>query len=386
MSFGEHLEELRTCLIRALLGIALAAGLALIFGRSILQLLFLPLWRVQIANDLQPNVQSLAPTDAFSAYLKMSLAAGLIVSMPWVLLQIWNFVHTGLYPHERRFVKWLTVASSGLFIVGVLFLYFLVLPVVLQFFISFNRAFEPIGWMPTAAAIEPQSGRSPAEASANPSRNRDGADAGRAVPADSEPPTSSDADVPADERALPREGSPPLAKSSEAETRRGEGGQGGVDQAPPDLFRVPLLTNDPPDPQPGQLWVNTQTRRLVLWWQDRFWSMALTPGPIAPAVESQFAVPAYISFVLMLALAFGIAFETPIVVVFLAWSNLVQVDTFKRYRRHVVLGIVFASAILTPTTDLLSQSLLAIPMYLLFEAGLYAAKILDRKRAARVSA
>jgi hypothetical protein len=81
------------------------AGLFSVFGKSVLQLVFLPLWRVQEANGLQQTIQTLAPTDAFSAYLKMSLMAGLIVSMPWVLLQVWNFVYLGLYPHERRFVK-----------------------------------------------------------------------------------------------------------------------------------------------------------------------------------------------------------------------------------------------------------------------------------------
>src|SRR5262245_29513373 len=105
MSFGDHLEELRSCLIRALIGIALASAVALWFGRTVLAVLFWPLFMVQRANVMQPRLQSLSPTDAFSAYFKMSLLAGLIISMPWILHQAWRFVASGLYPRERQFAR-----------------------------------------------------------------------------------------------------------------------------------------------------------------------------------------------------------------------------------------------------------------------------------------
>jgi len=316
MSFGDHLEELRTCLIRALLGFVAAGAIALLLGKQILNLVFAPLYAVQIANGLQPRLQALGPTDAFSAYLRISILAGLILAMPWILYQLWAFVATGLYVHERKFVKRLTFASAGLFAVGVAFLYFVVLPVVLQFFITFNRAFEASTFAPSALT--------------------------QLLIGQTEPPPTSD----------------PIVG-----------------------LQVPLLPADPPDPAPGAVWVNTTTKRLVTAWGEGLWSAPLTPGAVAPAIESQFAIPAYISFVLVLALAFGIAFETPIVVVFLAWSDLVRTETMAGARRYIIMIIVLLAAVMTPP-DVVSQLLLAIPMYGLFELGLFLARAIHKERSA----
>jgi sec-independent protein translocase protein TatC len=95
-------------------------------------------------------------------------------------------------------------------------------------------------------------------------------------------------------------------------------------------------------------------------------------------MHSQFALDFYISFVLTLALAFGIAFETPIVVFFLSWTKLVPTAKMAAGRRYVLLAVVVTAAILTPP-DVISQLLLAGPMYLLFELGLVIARIIERR-------
>ena len=315
MSFGDHLEELRSCAIAGSIGVAVATVGALAFGQDVLRIIFRPLWVVQKANGLQPNLQSLAPTDGFAAYLKIAVLTGLIVAMPWVLYQVWRFVAAGLYPKERAFAKWLAVASTGLFAMGVLFLYYIVLPVVLQFFITFNRAFEVSDLTPTAF-----------------------------------------------QRLL-------LTEKDEEEPVQEE----------TSVLRLPVLKEDPKETQVGDAWVNNTTGRLVVRRSDGPWSIPLEPGTSAPGVESQFAVPAYISFVLMLALAFGIAFETPIVVCFLSWSGLVDTATMRKSRRHVILAMVAASALLTPP-DVISQVLLATPMYALFEIGVRIAGVMERRR------
>ena len=107
----------------------------------------------------------------------------------------------------------------------------------------------------------------------------------------------------------------------------------------------------------------------------------MIPGTTSDPMQSQFAVDFYISFVLMLALAFGIAFETPVVVFFLAWSGIVPTATMVRSRRYILLGTVIASALLTPP-DIISQMLLAGPMYLLFELGVLVARFAERKPSA----
>ena len=78
MSFGDHLDELRGCLIRSILGVLLSAGVCLAFGKEILLFICQPLLLAQAANELTPSLQILAPTTAFVVYLKIGLFSGLI--------------------------------------------------------------------------------------------------------------------------------------------------------------------------------------------------------------------------------------------------------------------------------------------------------------------
>ena len=149
MSFGDHLEELRGYITRSLVGIGLAVVICLFFGKTILAWIYRPLLVVQHANGLTPNLQVLSPTAAFTAYLKVGLLSGMILAMPWTIYQVWRFVASGLYASERRFVKMLLPISMGLFVVGVLFLYYIVLPVVLQFFVRFSQDFPIRDLAPT---------------------------------------------------------------------------------------------------------------------------------------------------------------------------------------------------------------------------------------------
>lgn len=314
MSFGDHLDELRHCLIRALAGVAIASVACLIVGKHILAFIFKPLLVVQHANGLPPNLMALSPTAAFTSYLKIGFLTGLIVAMPWVLLQGWQFVGSGLYKHERRFVHRLAPASVGLFFVGVLFVYYIVLPVVLQFFVSFNLSFPLSDLSPTA-----------------------------------------------------------FQKLLLPDTKPDEVGPAAT-TAP---LKLPVLTADPPEPAVGDTWFNETSRRLVTKTPQGVFSVGLEPGAVATTVQSQFAIDFYISFVLMLMLAFGIAFETPIVVFFLAWTGLVSTMAMRKARRYVLFGAIVAAAILTPP-DVISQMLLAGPMYLLFELGLLVARLVEK--------
>ncbi len=321
MSFGDHLEELRNSLIRGLLGVFAGTIICLIFGRQIMQVLYYPLFIVQHYNGLPIGLQALAPTAGFAAYLKIGMLSGLILTMPWVLYQAWSFIASGLYPHEKRFVNRLMPTSMGLFACGVLFLYFLVLPIVLQFFISFNKRFN----LPDVSAPWFDSALFSGEEDA--------------------PPTGADTTTPLD--TLP----------------------------------LPLLQEDPESPPEGATWFNQQQRRIKINTPEGIYSIPLSRDDTFSALSSQFSIDFYISFVLTMALAFGIAFETPIVVFFLAWSGIVPAATMAGGRRYVLFGIVVAAAMLTPP-DVISQVLLAGPMYLLFELGLLAARMSERKSAA----
>jgi sec-independent protein translocase protein TatC len=87
----------------------------------------------------------------------------------------------------------------------------------------------------------------------------------------------------------------------------------------------------------------------------------------------------YLDFALLLFFAFGIAFEVPIAVVLLASTGLVKVETLQKNRGYVLLGIFVVAAFLTPP-DAISQSFMAVPMYILYELGILFARYLARNR------
>jgi sec-independent protein translocase protein TatC len=77
--------------------------------------------------------------EAFMMYLKVAIVSGFIIASPWIFWQMWQFVAAGLYRHERRYVHIYFPMSIGLFLTGVLFAFYLALPLVLRFLLGFNR-------------------------------------------------------------------------------------------------------------------------------------------------------------------------------------------------------------------------------------------------------
>ncbi len=88
----------------------------------------------------------------------------------------------------------------------------------------------------------------------------------------------------------------------------------------------------------------------------------------------------YLDFILLIFFAFGLAFEVPIATVMLVWSGLVSVDKLGGARPYVFLGAFVAGMLLTPP-DVISQTLLAVPIYLLYEVGIIMSRVILPKRA-----
>lgn len=88
----------------------------------------------------------------------------------------------------------------------------------------------------------------------------------------------------------------------------------------------------------------------------------------------------YIDFCLKFILAFGIIFEVPVVLVFLTRMGIVTPDTLAKNRKYAIVMAFVAAALLTPTPDAFNQTLMALPIILLYEAGILASRILDRKK------
>ena len=128
-----HLLELRSRLLKALLGVGLAFVPLAILGQDLYALVAAPL------IELLPAGTSMIATEVASPFLapiKLAAVAALVVAMPWVLYQIWAFVAPGLYRTEQRLVAPLLASSTLLFYLGIAFAYFAVLPFVFQFTIA----------------------------------------------------------------------------------------------------------------------------------------------------------------------------------------------------------------------------------------------------------
>ena len=102
------------------------------------------------------------------------------------------------------------------------------------------------------------------------------------------------------------------------------------------------------------------------------------PGEVAVMTD----INSYLGFVLKIFFAFGIAFEIPIAVVLLAHAGLMNVEAMRSKRRYIIVGCFALGMLLTPP-DIFSQSLLALPMWLLFEVGLFFSDRIVRKKQQR---
>jgi len=139
MSVGEHLDELRSRVIRSLIYLAVAFVICLIFNKHVMGfLLRQPLLVLQDLGYENPHMQVLAPTEAFVTWLKLALVCALILASPLIARELWRFISAGLYPHERKYVELFGPISYLLFLGGVAFLYFAVMPTALRFLFEFG--------------------------------------------------------------------------------------------------------------------------------------------------------------------------------------------------------------------------------------------------------
>jgi sec-independent protein translocase protein TatC len=128
MGFLDHLEELRGRIIKCLVSIILLSIVAYIFSDKLLDFVTRPI----------PEVYFLAPTEAFSTRIKLSLIAGIIVSIPVIFYHAWRFIAPGLFEREVKFIFPVVLASTVFFLVGATFCWFLVLPLSIKFLLGFG--------------------------------------------------------------------------------------------------------------------------------------------------------------------------------------------------------------------------------------------------------
>jgi sec-independent protein translocase protein TatC len=126
MTLAEHLYELRRRVIISVLSILVLTIVAYLFHARLLHLITHPYCRLPVSYRLNPNKCSLFASgvlDPFRITLKISLYAGVLVSSPIWLYQIWKFITPGLYTHEKRYATSFVAASVALFAMGSAFAY-----------------------------------------------------------------------------------------------------------------------------------------------------------------------------------------------------------------------------------------------------------------------
>ncbi|OFW27159.1 MAG: twin arginine-targeting protein translocase TatC [Acidobacteria bacterium RIFCSPLOWO2_02_FULL_59_13] len=144
MSFLDHLEELRRCIIHSLIAIAVGFVACWTFADAIYAGLSRPLTQILREMHLGEQLVYTSPIAPFNLYVKLALLAGVFVASPYILLQVWKFISPGLYPREKRYALPFIFLGSLLFISGGLFAYLIAFPAALRFLLNFGRQFQPM--------------------------------------------------------------------------------------------------------------------------------------------------------------------------------------------------------------------------------------------------
>lgn len=162
MSFLDHLEELRWLLIRCTIAILIGATVAFFFSDFIFdQILFGPknpdfityrifcdlsqefgLDKSLCVTEIPMRIQSREMGGQFSAHMWTSITAGFIVSFPFILYFFWNFISPALYQNEKKYARAFVIIASLLFFIGVLFGYYLIAPLSVNFLSNYNVSKE----------------------------------------------------------------------------------------------------------------------------------------------------------------------------------------------------------------------------------------------------
>jgi sec-independent protein translocase protein TatC len=141
MSFLEHLDELRKRLVHVAAYLAIGTVAAWVFHRQIYDFLALPITRL-----LPPGTKLAytSPTDVFTLYMKVSLVAGVVLTLPFNLYEVWKFIAPGLYRKEKKYVVPFMLSSMFLFVAGAAFCYYMVLPAMFGWLLELGRSFMPV--------------------------------------------------------------------------------------------------------------------------------------------------------------------------------------------------------------------------------------------------
>lgn len=232
MTFMEHLEELRWRIIYMVIGILVGAILCFVFIDFLVEKVLL-----QPAVNSGAQLQNLKPFGQIFLYFQVAIMGGIIISIPNIFLQIWKFISPALEKHEKKYILAIVMFSSLCFLSGIVFAYFVMLPLTMDFAAHFGTE----------------------------------------------------------------------------------------------------------------------------------------------AIKNEFAIDEYMAIIFSVMLAAGLIFELPMISFFLTKLGILTPDFMRKYRKHAIVAIMFFAALLSPGTDPVSQIVLAVPLFFLYEISIFISKITQKK-------
>ena len=144
MGFLDHLEELRKRVVYSIAIVAVGFGACWGYREHIYAIMQRPIVDALRSNGLPEKLVYLNPTEPFNLYLKIAALAGLFLTSPFVLYQVWMFISPGLYRNEKRYAIPFMVSTIALFSAGGYFGYKIAYPRALKFLIDFSKQFTPM--------------------------------------------------------------------------------------------------------------------------------------------------------------------------------------------------------------------------------------------------
>jgi sec-independent protein translocase protein TatC len=146
MSFFEHLNELRVRIIHSAIAIALGAFIGFTVAKPVLAFAARPVIAALKNAGLGDKLIFTHPAGYLNLVIQTALYLGLVMASPYVLYQIWLFIAPGLHKHERKGVMWFIAPAFFLFLTGIVFAYYVILPYLMKFLVSFqgNGPFTPL--------------------------------------------------------------------------------------------------------------------------------------------------------------------------------------------------------------------------------------------------
>ncbi|MDD5305954.1 MAG: twin-arginine translocase subunit TatC [Deltaproteobacteria bacterium] len=371
MTFLEHLEELRSRLIKCAIALAVGFIACYAFKEELLEFMVAPFFEAwgKVDGLPDPQLNFASPIEPFMAYLKLAAVGGVFVASPVILYQLWAFVSPGLYPREKRLALPFVFSSTLLFVGGSALAYSLVFPVAFQYFLEFSG---PIGGyvVKTSSTV-----------------SGDGVVTARPVPAD-----ATDEALAWMKRKLTRKCetfSALPAGASKGVTLEYRWHESGCGPAP----TVGALSRD------GRRIVREWSRAQgppgydVLTTADatagagtHTWALVVSRGRLAQQLAPVIMMKDYLSLAVQLLIGFGVVFELPIFITFLSMAGIVTHRHLLRFARYFIVIAFFVAAVLTPGPDVFSQLCMAIPLVVLYFLSVFVAYLFTRRRERRESA